>query len=372
MKTYIPKIALVLFSFLFVGWGSIGHRIINRNVTLSFPNELNFLLFWSDSLAAHGSDADNRKSWDPNEAPKHYIDIDNYPEFVSTGRISQSFDSVIAQHGYSFVIDQGILPWAILETVDSLQAAFQRRDWNRAMLTAADLGHYIGDCCMPLHLTRNYNGQYTGQSGVHSRYESTMIQNYYQQIVYSGETVEVASNLPNLVFELVYANYKYVDSVLQADIIAKSYSGGSYNSTYYAKLWELTKNYTIQFHKNASHILAKLIYTAWKNAGEPTITNIEYESAVLNDFKLEQNYPNPFNSSTIISWQSLVGSHQSLKVYDALGNEVAALINEFKPAGRYEAEFQSAIGSHQLPSGVYYYQLITGSFVQTMKMILIK
>ncbi len=60
---------------------------------------------WADTLTAHASDADYRKSTDPTEAPKHFIDIDYYPEFVSTGTIPQDFDSIVAIHGYSFVID---------------------------------------------------------------------------------------------------------------------------------------------------------------------------------------------------------------------------------------------------------------------------
>ncbi|MFN3693933.1 MAG: T9SS type A sorting domain-containing protein [Ignavibacterium sp.] len=90
------------------------------------------------------------------------------------------------------------------------------------------------------------------------------------------------------------------------------------------------------------------------------------------DFLLYQNYPNPFNPSTKISWQSPVSGWQTLKVYDVLGNEVAKLVDEYRSAGRYEVEFQSTVSSHQLVSGIYFYKIQAGSFVQTKKMILIK
>jgi hypothetical protein len=115
-----------------------------------------------------------------------------------------------------------------------------------------------------------------------------------------------------------------------------------------------------------SHIVSE-------SPGQPFITSVSPED--INNptrFYLEQNYPNPFNPSTRISWQSPVGSWQTLKVYDALGNEVATLIDEYKPAGSYEVEFQSAVGNRQLASGVYYYQLKAGEFVQTKKLILMK
>jgi hypothetical protein len=101
---------------------------------------------------------------------------------------------------------------------------------------------------------------------------------------------------------------------------------------------------------------------------------------VLTDFSLAQNYPNPFNPSTSI--QYTVGSRQlvTLKVFDVLGNEIATLVNEQKPAGTYEVKFssdlihQSAGGGNgsKLTSGVYFYQLRAGKFSETKKMLVIK
>lgn len=86
------------------------------------------------------------------------------------------------------------------------------------------------------------------------------------------------------------------------------------------------------------------------------------------DFILEQNFPNPFNPSTKISWQSPVSGHQTLKVYDIIGNEVATLVNEFKSAGSYEIEFNAS----KLASGVYIYKLHAGGLIETKKMIVMK
>ena len=96
------------------------------------------------------------------------------------------------------------------------------------------------------------------------------------------------------------------------------------------------------------------------------------------EFYLSNNYPNPFNPSTKIRWQLPISSWQTLKVYDVLGNEVATLVDEFKPAGTYEAEFSAETSiKHQVSgmgyaSGVYFYQLRTENFIQTKKMILEK
>ncbi|HCY76899.1 MAG TPA: hypothetical protein DHV28_13340 [Ignavibacteriales bacterium] len=86
------------------------------------------------------------------------------------------------------------------------------------------------------------------------------------------------------------------------------------------------------------------------------------------DFLLSKNHPNLFDPSTKISWQSPVGSWQTIKIFDLLGQEIATLGNEEKAIGTYEVNWNAA----NLPSGVYFYRLQAGSFVETKKMILLK
>ena len=103
------------------------------------------------------------------------------------------------------------------------------------------------------------------------------------------------------------------------------------------------------------------------------ISDIEDNNIISpSTINLFQNYPNPFNPSTEISWQSSVSSWQSLKVYDVLGNEVATLIDEFKPVGNHKIVFNTSSIKHQPTSGVYFYQLKAGSFVETRKMLLLR
>ncbi|MEO8664626.1 MAG: hypothetical protein ABI462_03940, partial [Ignavibacteria bacterium] len=245
-------IFLLLFSLIFIyGWGASGHKIINRRSTFSLPPSMSFLN-WSDSLAAHSSDADYRRSIDSNEAPRHFIDIDDYPEFIATGRIPQDLDSLIALHGSSFVYDTGILPFSIMATIDSVKKYFQLHNFQKAMLHAADLGHYVGDGHNPLHITRNYDGQYTNQNGVHSRYETQMINRDSANIIYTFENAAYIPNINQFVFNFLYNNYRYVDSVLKYDSIAHAIAQ-NYNTQYYQIYWQLAGNFTTMLFNNASH-----------------------------------------------------------------------------------------------------------------------
>ena len=107
--------------------------------------------------------------------------------------------------------------------------------------------------------------------------------------------------------------------------------------------------------------------------GGVTFMGNEDTDEIPTEFLLEQNYPNPFNPSTKIIWQSPVGSHQTIKIYAVLGNEVATLVDEYKPAGSYEVEFNGHSDEGQnLSSGVYFYRLQAGDYVETRKMIFLK
>ena len=100
------------------------------------------------------------------------------------------------------------------------------------------------------------------------------------------------------------------------------------------------------------------------------VTAIEQNnfSSIPSDFKLDQNYPNPFNPSTKIKYAIPQLSFITLKVYDILGREIETLVNTEKPAGAYVVKFDG----HSLPSGVYFYRIQAGDFVDTKKFILLK
>lgn len=366
-----PKHFILLFVVLFVvmGWGGSGHKIINRRVPLSFPSQMNYFNSWTDSLQRHASDADNRKNQDSTESRKHYIDIDEYQEFILTGRIPQTLDSLYMIHGWNFVIDNGIVPFAIPAITDSIKKCFQRRDFQKAMLHSADLGHYVADAHNPLHLTRNYDGQYTNQTGVHSRYESQLINRDSAEIIYGGDSITYINDVQSYAFNLVYQNYIYLDSVLKYDSIAHSMANNTYGTLYYQYYWAFAKNFTIYLFKKASKSIASLIYTAWINAGSPLPTWIKPKDENISSFRLEQNYPNPFNPSTNIRYSIPKNALVKITVFDLLGREVQVLVNKSQSAGTYETTFNSSNYS----SGIYLYQLnVDGKIIDSKKMSYIK
>jgi hypothetical protein len=292
---------------LYGGWGAVGHQIINKNIIVCFPSSMNFPAYWSDTLTAHASDADTRKSSDPNESPKHFIDIDNYPEFISNGYINQSYDTNVILHGSAYVVTQGTLPWVIQWTVDSLRVAFRQRNWPKAMLFAADLGHYVGDGHQPLHITKNYDGALTNQSGVHSRYETTLVGQYQSVIIYNNFSASYVPDISQYVFDFIYLDNKYVDSILSGDKVATAFAGTNKGSVYLQKYCEISGNQTILLMKNASKSVADLIYTAWIQAGSPDPNALQLTLTAL--------FQGLYNGSSMVADTITVELHNSTSPY---------------------------------------------------------
>jgi photosystem II stability/assembly factor-like uncharacterized protein len=163
-----------------------------------------------------------------------------------------------------------------------------------------------------------------------------------------------------------------------------NFGSGAFRSTNYGDNWEAinsgfpTEGYidirSIAIDSDDYLYAGTLKYSMYKTT-TPTVTSVENEKRLQSTFYLEQNYPNPFNPSTVISYQLPVSSNVTLKVYDILGNEITTLVDEYKPAGRYEVEFNAIShsgGVRNLASGVYFYKLRAGEYISTRKMILIK
>ncbi len=269
-------ILLIIITAIFTfGWGGAIHKVVNSNMVLHLPAELAGFIDRAQLLEDSSSVPDWRKYGsygypvDPNE-PDHFIDADFYPEFA-THTLTTNLDSLIMQYGETEVMQQGIVPWVIVWTTDSLSAQMQRHEWTKVWSTAACLGHYVADIHCPMHATMNYNGQLTGQTGIHSRYEGYMFTDpVLDDISVSPESVSYLSNPIDDIFNRMYQSNSYVDSILNADLDARALDPG-YGDIYNAALWNSTQHFTKLQIQRASITFANLIYTAWINAGSPYV-----------------------------------------------------------------------------------------------------
>jgi hypothetical protein len=361
MKQTTRIFLLLCLSLLFINWGGPGHKKINESSVNDFPDDISSLKSWQTILIDHASDADNRKGSDPAEGPKHYIDIDAYPEFVANHAISFYYDSLVLLHGKTFVDDLGILPWATLATFDSLKSCFKRNDLTKAGIFAADLGHYVADGHMPLHITENYDGQLSGQGGIHSRYESKMVSAYLSNINVQIKKGVYIADVRSYVFSYLFVNYGYADSVLLADTYAKNIAGSTSSTLYNSELWKKTGNFTGYLFTEAASKLASLIYTAWYDAQHPV--SILLESDAGNNIQVY----NPAHQYLYVKIDA-VTTEQPVKV-ELLSMDLkvdSVLLNDlhFKGIRKFNLKLPDVM------PGIYLVRITSGSKVTVRKILI--
>jgi hypothetical protein len=273
LKSFV-LLALAFSNFVF-GWGDQGHKLINNKAVALLPAEMQSFTKWKDYITLHAVDPDNRKKDDKSEPPKHFIDIDFYKEFIN-GKMVEDKIELISIYGDSMVTRQGILPWATLETYHKLIQALKDKNKDQVLLYTSDLGHYVGDGHQPMHTMLNYNGQLSGQKGVHARYEIKMVDKYISEIDSSITTASVkkVDNPFKFIFDYI-ANANSVQSVvLDADLTSSKMAKSNESDEYLRLMWFKTKYVTgLQFNTAVSD-LSSLIYTAWLEAGKPDLTEI--------------------------------------------------------------------------------------------------
>jgi hypothetical protein len=308
------------------GWGFLVHRLVNRAAVSHLPVGFDAFGQWADSLEALAVEADRRRCCDPEEEFRHYIDIDDYEEFF-TGTLPHTYAEMVARFGRDRVHGNGLAPWAIETALARLTEHFRERDWARAVAVAADIGHYVADTHQPLHLTSNYDGQLTGQRGVHSRYESALLELHQLELVPAPGHVSGYVRPLDVVFEWIEVVYPGGNVVLNADWRAQRVAGDTEGPVYYDILWRETGAQTQRCIRAASLAVAGMWLTAWFDAGAPSIPGGSGAAPFAATLRLLPNEPNPFNPRTTLRFELPEPGPATLRILDVRGRVVRRLLD---------------------------------------------
>jgi len=343
-------------------WGFDTHHYIAQHYSQHLPPYLDGLQVYDAEVDSKVTLPDSRRSYTPGEAERHYIDIDYYPEFLA-GTLPHQRAAVEALYSPAIVIDVGIVPWAIEEVVGTLTAQFQAHQWSQVAATIADLCHYVGDANQPLHCTENYNGQLTGNSGIHSRYETTMMNSHLNELVTPPTNVTYYPSVVDAMFDMIGVSWTGVAPIMDADDDAKIASGGSTSSaTYYNSLWSDLEVMTRAQVNTATVVTASCVYTAWVDAGQPPIPGSSADVG-----------PSPATSAALVAGPSpfrfaldvrYAGSGPfDVDVFDVRGARVARLADGASGQGRVEWRPTADVGA-----GVYFVRM-TGPGLQLVRRV---
>ncbi|CAN5629626.1 hypothetical protein BH11BAC1_BH11BAC1_10860 [soil metagenome] len=288
-------ICLLLLSSLFVfAWGFWGHKRINNKACFTLPPEMfGFYKRHIDYITEHAVDPDKRRYSDPEEAPRHYIDLDHYnfgPH--STDSIPHYWKDAVAKMTEDTLKAYGIVPWHINVMQYRLTDAFKEGDVDRILYLSASLGHYVADAHVPLHCSENYNGQMTNQVGIHGFWESRIPEMFGENYDYFTGRVHFIAKPQEEAWKIVEASFAALDSVLtferelnkkfpQDQKYAFEQRGATTLKVYsqeYTTAYNTMLNGMVERRMRSAIIeVGSFWYTCWVNAGSPDLSNIEHK-----------------------------------------------------------------------------------------------
>jgi len=270
-------------------WGFFGHKLINKQAVFLLPEEMfGFYKQHIQFLAERSVLPDSRRYVVKGEAPRHYIDLDVYGD-SSLWKMPRSWEEAVRVHSEDTLMKYGIVPWHIVTVKKRLTWAFKSGKTDQIIKLSAELGHYVGDANVPLHTTENYNGQLTGQHGIHGLWESRLPELMHEDYDLFQERAEYLKSPQATAWEAVTNAHLALDSVLQFELLATEKIGGEqFKYSFEERNGRTVRVYAQKFCRLYHSMLAgqverrlrasiKMVadfwYTCWVDAGSPPLPN---------------------------------------------------------------------------------------------------
>lgn len=264
-------------------WGFWAHKFINRMAVYRLPPELSpFFKAHIAFISENAVNPDRRRYAVVGEAERHFIDLDAYPGDT----LPETWPEAVNRYGEESLRKHGIAPWYLQKHLYLLTEAFREKKTDRIIRLATDLGHYVADIHVPLHTTRNYNGQLSGQDGIHAFWESRLPEKYANEYEFWVGPVAYLPNTTETLWATVRHTHAACDSVLSFErkIYTSLPEGRRY--AYEMRNQVLVKlqsaEFTDAYHKmldgqverqmrSAIRLIGDFWYTCWVNAGQPVL-----------------------------------------------------------------------------------------------------
>ena len=284
----IHKITLVGAAFLFFSWGFFAHKKINRLAVFTLPVEMiGFYKANIQYLTEAAVNADRRRYAVADEAPKHYIDLDDYGD-SAVYKLPRYWKDAVEKYGEDSLLAHGIVPWQINRVYFQLKEAMLIKDPDRILRLSADIGHYVADAHVPLHTTKNYDGQLTNQIGLHAFWESRLPELFFNEYDFYVGKATYLNNVQLAAWNAVAHANAALDSILNFERqLAEKMGDRKFNFESKGKqtVKVFSANYSTQYHnllngmverqmRASIKMIGDVWYTAWVDAGQPNLKEL--------------------------------------------------------------------------------------------------
>jgi len=311
-------ISLVLFLFIYhtsFCWGFYAHRKINQYAVFLLPPEMMVLYKPNIGfLEEHAVDPDKRRYAIPEEGPRHYIDVDHYGVYPYDS-LPRKWNDATTKYSEDTLNAYGIVPWWLQTMLYRLTTAFKEKNQAKILKLSAEIGHYVADSHVPLHATKNHNGQYTDQKGIHGFWESRIPELLAEKEwdFFIGKA-EFIKNPADFIWARVMESAAAADTVLKFEkelslsvpadqryafedrngVVIRQYSS-SYSKMYNEKIRGMVERRMRQ----SIFAVASFWYTAWVNAGQPDLTKLSNKSFTAEELKEFESLNNAWKNSSL-------------------------------------------------------------------------
>ena len=276
----LAALALVAAPHSTQAWGFEAHRFVMDRAIALLPSELR-PIFEANRAAlverAIDPDTWQNAGFDAVESPNHFLDLDwdGYGRYPFAG-LPRDYTEAIAKFGRARIEQNGTVPWRVEEMYGSLRRAFEaygrRGTFGRYDIVhySAWLAHYVSDAHVPFHAVINYDGQLTGQNGIHTRFESMMFERYQTQLTIAPKPIAPVRNPRDFIFERILEGTQLVAPILKSDLDAIG-TRDVYDDAYYAAFFKANRAVLERRVNESIASVAAMITGAWEAAGKPPL-----------------------------------------------------------------------------------------------------
>lgn len=274
----LAVVLLLSLPTLSPGWSFETHRFITGRAIALLPPEIRpFFEKHGAFIVEHSVDPDLwRTAGFEIEPPRHFLDIDAYGPYPFDA-LPREYSAAVARFGEETVVKNGTLPWRAEEVYDRLVKAFEQHRagtspyaLDNIKFFVAILAHYAADAHVPFHAVINYDGQLTGQHGIHSRFESELFARYADQLVVHPPRIDPVDRPRDHIFDTLLDSYRVVAGLLEADRKAIG-EGTEYDDAYFARFFAGARPTLEARLSRSAGSVAALVSGAWHKASRPSL-----------------------------------------------------------------------------------------------------
>ncbi len=285
----ILYILCICIALLCSSWGYFAHYKINRLAIFTLPKSMaGFYKANIEFITEHAVSADKKRYVDTTEAPRHYLNADHYGKKPFT-KIPQRWNDAVVKYSEDTLNKQGTVPWTIQRNYYRLVNAFKVRDTTGILTASANLGHYIADAHVPLHLTENYDGQLSNQKGIHALFETRIPELFGNSYNYNIGKARYIENPLAEAFKICRTSFNQVDSVLRMERMLNRSFPKNKKMVRVKRGNRMVTDYSVEYCRAYQKLLKGMVqrrmraaileigsywYSAWVDAGQPDLNKL--------------------------------------------------------------------------------------------------